>query len=202
MKKILLASNNQGKLEEIRALLADVDVALVTPDQIGLKLEVDESGHTYAENAALKARAFAGEVGLLSMADDSGLEVDALDGAPGLNSARYAPHAGATDAHRRAYLLENLAGKPRPWRARFRCVIAIVTPPDSQVHYAEGACGGEIIPQERGRGGFGYDPIFLLPEYGRTMAELDMQEKNRISHRARAVQAARPILLELLAKLF
>ncbi len=203
MPQLLLASNNQGKLREIRALLADIPVEIVTPSQLGVSLKVEESGGTYAENAALKGIAYARELGLLTMADDSGLEVDALDGAPGVQSARYAPKPGATDADRRAYLLRNLADKPRPWTARFRCVVVLVLPPDEAAHdavnYAEGVCPGEIIPEERGTNGFGYDPVFLLPELGRTMAELSMDEKNGLSHRARALRVAQPILLGLLA---
>jgi XTP/dITP diphosphohydrolase len=133
----------------------------------------------------------------MTLADDSGLEVEALSGAPGLFSARYAPQPWATDADRRAYLLRQLQGLPRPWRARFRCTVVLATVSD-EVYFAEGSCLGEIIPQERGRSGFGYDPIFLIPELGRTMAELTMEEKNRVSHRAGAVKAVKPILLSLL----
>lgn len=192
MSKLLLASNNQGKVVELQALLDDLGIDLLTPAQLGIELDVEESGQTYLENAVLKGRAFALASGLLTMADDSGLEVDALNGKPGLYSARFAPQPGATDADRRAYLLECLAGKSRPWLARFRCVIVLVTP-DGQVYHTEGICPGEIIPQERGQNGFGYDPIFLLPGLGRTMAELSREEKNILSHRARAVIAVRPI---------
>jgi len=194
--KLLIATSNPGKQRELRDLLKDLPVGLVTPDQLGLTLEVHEDGLTYAENASKKARLFAGASGLAALADDSGLEVEALDGAPGLYSARYAGEHGATDRERRAYLLQNLRSKPRPWTARFHCTIALATP-DGMVKIAEGFCAGEIIPEERGSGGFGYDPVFLLPELGKTMAELAMDEKNRLSHRARAVQNARPILLEL-----
>jgi XTP/dITP diphosphohydrolase len=199
MSKLLIATNNPGKLREIEALLSDLKIELVTPAQLGLRLNVDESGQTYDQNAALKARAFSNAAGLLALADDSGLEVTALGGLPGLHSARFAPQAGARDADRRAYLLERLQGRPRPWSARFRCVIALARP-GGEARFAEGVCQGEIIPNERGRNGFGYDPIFLIPELGRTMAELGMQEKNRLSHRARAVMAARPILIEMLAE--
>jgi len=119
--------------------------------------------------------------------------VDALDGLPGLHSARFVARPDATDADRRQALLEHLRGKPRPWLARFRCWVAVVTP-DGETHLAEGVCPGEIIPEERGQNGFGYDPIFYLPELGKTMAELSMDEKNRLSHRARAVRAAVPWL--------
>lgn len=198
MSKLLLASNNQGKLREIQALLQDLEIKLLTPAMLGINLDVDEVGQTYAENAALKGRAFAQASGLLTLSDDSGLEVDALNGLPGLHSARFAPQPGASDADRRAYLLQRLQGKPRPWMARFRCLIALATPAGS-VQFAEGVCPGEIIPDERGQNGFGYDPLFLIPELGQTMAELDMESKNRLSHRARAVQAARPVLIQILA---
>jgi XTP/dITP diphosphohydrolase len=194
MLKLLLASGNKGKLKEIQSLLADLHFLLLTPADVGLStLEVIESGHTYAENAALKAQAFAQASGLLSIADDSGLEVDALGGAPGIYSARYSPKPQATDADRRVYLLEQLQGHPHPWTARFRCVIALQAP-DGFAEIVEGVCPGEIIAKERGDDGFGYDPIFLLPSLGRTMAELTMTEKNTISHRARAILAARPLL--------
>jgi XTP/dITP diphosphohydrolase len=197
MPKLLLATNNPGKVREIQALLDDMDITLVTPDAIALHIDVEEDGVTYAENAAKKARILAQASGLLTLADDSGLEVDALAGAPGLYSARYAPQPGATDADRRAYLLQQLQGLPRPWRARFRCAVALATISD-ELYNTEGSCPGEIITQERGQNGFGYDPIFLIPELGRTMAELTMEEKNQISHRAGAVKAVKPILLSLL----
>ncbi len=196
--KLLITTNNKGKLEEVHALLTGLPIDLITPEGAGIDLHVTEDGTTYAENAEKKAIAFARASGLVSLADDSGLEVEALGGAPGLYSARYLPKAAATDADRRAYLLQNLSGKPRPWLARFRAAIAIAVPRGS-VQVAEGQCPGEIIAEERGTGGFGYDPIFFIPELGRTMAELDMQEKNRISHRARAILNARPILQALLA---
>jgi XTP/dITP diphosphohydrolase len=217
MSKLLIATNNKGKAEELRDLLKDIGIDLLTPAQIHLQLDVAEDGKTYAENATKKAVAFANASGVVSLADDSGLEVDALDGAPGLYSARYGPPlsipplfakhpcrgqkmggAGGeyTDADRRAYLLQNLQDKPRPWRARFHATIAIATP-NGEVHLAKGICEGEIIPEERGTGGFGYDPIFLFPELGKTMAELSMEEKNRLSHRARAVMNAKPILAEI-----
>lgn len=196
MNKLLLATNNQGKLRELRAILADLPLELVTPADIRLELDVPEDGSTYAENAAKKALAFALASGLTALADDSGLEVDALDGAPGLYSARYSSKPGASDADRRAFLLQNLRGQPRPWSARFRATVAVAGP-EGSVQIVEGTCEGEIIPEERGAGGFGYDPIFLLPELGKTMAELPEETKNRLSHRARAVQAAKPILMRL-----
>jgi XTP/dITP diphosphohydrolase len=194
--KLLIATNNQGKVRELQELLKDTDIELVTPADINLVLEVEEDGTTYAENATKKARAFAAASGLTSLADDSGIEVDALDGAPGLYSARYSPRPGADDADRRAYMLENLKDKPRPWRAHFHATIAIAEP-EGAVHLTEGNVYGEVIPEERGEGGFGYDPIFFLPELGRTTAELDMEHKNRLSHRALATIEAKPILKKI-----
>lgn len=193
MHRLLIATNNRGKMEEIRALLDQLQIELVSPADLGLDLNVPEDGKTYAENAKKKAIAFARASRLMSLADDSGLEVEALGGAPGLYSARYLRKQDATDAERRAYLLKNLRGKPRPWTARFRATVAIATA-DQEVRLAEGECLGEIIPEERGRGGFGYDPIFFMPELNQTMAELSMEAKNRISHRARAVINAKTIL--------
>jgi XTP/dITP diphosphohydrolase len=194
--RLLIATNNPGKVGELRALLSGLPLDLVVPADLGLDLEVQEDGRTYAENAARKAVAFARGSGLIALADDSGLEVDALNGAPGLYSARYVPRPGATDADRRAHLLENLSAAPRPWTARFHATVALAQP-DGSVRLAEGECRGEIIPEERGTGGFGYDPVFLLPGIGRTMAELTPDEKNRLSHRARAVSNARPMLVEV-----
>jgi XTP/dITP diphosphohydrolase len=196
--KLLLASNNRGKLLEIRALLADLSLELVSPADLGLSFDVLEDGQTYQENAARKALAFAQTAGLTSLADDSGLEVEALDGLPGLHSARFSPLAGATDADRRRLLLQKLHGKPQPWQARFRCWVAVSTA-KGELWFTEGVCPGVIIPEERGQNGFGYDPIFFLPELEKTMAELSLEEKNRLSHRARAVRAARGILQKLLS---
>ncbi len=198
MNRLLIATNNPGKMAEMHALLDGLPAELVTPAEVGIDLHVTEDGKTYAENAEKKAAAFARASGLVSLADDSGLEVDALGGAPGLYSARYLAKPGATDADRRRYLLENLRDKPRPWLARFRAAVA-VTVPGGSVQVLEGQCPGEIIPEEHGTNGFGYDPIFFIAEFGRTMAELGMEEKNRISHRARAVMKARPILDMLFA---
>lgn len=196
MKKLLIATNNKGKVKELQDLLKDTGIVIVTPADINLNLEVEEDGTTYAENATRKAIAFAHASGLVSLADDSGLEVDALNGAPGLYSKRYSPKPNASDTDRRAYMIEKLKDKPHPWTAHFHATIAIATP-DKDVHVVEGNCYGEIIPEGCGTGGFGYDPIFLLPELGRTMAELEMEEKNRLSHRARAVMNAIPILKKI-----
>src|SRR5258706_13787273 len=199
MNKLLIATNNPGKVQELHELLQGMDVELVTPAQIGLELDVIEDGLTYAENATKKAVAFAKASNLISLADDSGLEVDVLNGEPGLYSARYGSTNGEklSYAGRRSYLLGKLQDQPHPWTARFHATIAVAIP-NSEVHLAVGICEGEIIPTERGTGGFGYDPIFLLPELGRTMAELTMDEKNRLSHRAKAVMNAKGILKKLL----
>ena len=195
MNRLLIATNNQGKIKELQELLTGMDVELVMPSQIKLDLDVVEDGNTYAGNATKKAIAFAQAGGLISLADDSGLEVDALNGAPGLYSARYGSSSGGklSDEDRRKYLISKLQNKPRPWTARFRALIAIAVP-NGDVQLSEGVCEGEVIPEERGSGGFGYDPIFLLPELGKTMAELTMDEKNHLSHRARAVLKARAVL--------
>ncbi len=196
MNKLLIATNNKGKVKELQDLLNNTGFELITPAAINLNLDVVEDGKTYIENATKKAIAFAEASGLVSLADDSGLEVDALDGAPGLHSARYHPKPGANDADRRAYMIENLKDKPRPWTAHFHATIAVAIP-GRDVHILEGNCYGEIIPEERGTGGFGYDPIFLFPELHKTMAELEMEEKNRLSHRAKAVMNAIPVLKKI-----
>jgi XTP/dITP diphosphohydrolase len=188
-KKIILASNNPGKLEELRALLAGSGLELVSPQDVGLSITVEETGNTYKENAALKAKAFAKASDLPALADDSGLEVAALGSAPGLHSAR----TGETAAERRTLLLRQLTGKPQPWRAVFRSTVALALP-DGQIYFAEGECSGEVSPVERGQGGFGYDPIFIVDGTGHTMAELSMGEKNRLSHRAKAIVKMKEIL--------
>ena len=193
MTDLLIATTNPGKIVEIQDLLEGLPFRLLLPADLGIRLEVAETGATYAENAALKAQAYCTASGILTLADDSGLEVAALDGAPGLHSARYSPHPGAKDADRRALLLQNLARLPQPWLARFVCAVVIAAP-DQPLQFAEGECHGEILPEERGSNGFGYDPIFYLAGLGRTMAELTRAEKNTLSHRARAVQAALPVL--------
>lgn len=196
MRKLLLATNNHGKLIEFQDLLKDFPFDLITPATIGLILDVPELGSTYTENASSKAKSFAEASGLVSLADDSGLEVDALAGQPGLHSRRFGPGQNATDAERRAYLLQRLLTYPQPWTARFRCVVAVAVPGGS-TRTADGYCPGVIIPNERGQNGFGYDPIFLLTDLDKTMAELTMEEKNERSHRARAVQAAHSILTDI-----
>jgi XTP/dITP diphosphohydrolase len=193
MQALLLASQNPGKILELQELLAPLEASLVTPAELDLRLEVVEDGVTYAQNAARKAVGFQRAAGMVVLADDSGLEVEALAGAPGLHSARFDPRPGATDADRRLRLLAALEGQPRPWTARFRCVVAVADA-KGRLYFAEGECPGEITARERGGGGFGYDPLFLVAGQAKTMAELDLRTKNVISHRARAVRAILPVL--------
>lgn len=187
-EKLLIATHNAGKLAELRDLLRGVPYTLVSLSDVGIELDVDETGQTLEENAALKATTYAQLAGMLTLADDSGLEVDALNGAPGVHSARYAG-PNATDADRIAKLLDNIDSHPRPWNARFRCVIAIATP-DGEIESLGGACEGVIISRPRGDNGFGYDPVFFMPEQNRTMAELTDAEKNAVSHRGIAARKA------------
>ena len=186
--RLLIATHNAGKLVELRDLLHDVPYSLVSLPDVGIELDVEETGETLEANAELKATSYARLAGLPTLADDSGLEVDALGGAPGVHSARYAG-PDATDADRITKMLDNLAPHPQPWTARFRCVIAIVAP-DGDIELHSGVCEGVIIPNPRGENGFGYDPAFLFPEKGRTMAELSDAEKNAVSHRGIAARKA------------
>ena len=199
MRSIILATHNKGKVTEIKELLASLDLKVYIPADLGLTLDVVEDGHSYAENATKKAVAFAQISGMPALGDDSGLEVDALHGQPGPHSHRFCPTPHATDADRRKYLLEQLADKPRPWIAYFRATVAIAST-SGNIKLATGQCKGEIIPEERGNNGFGYDPIFFIPEIGHTMAELELHEKNSLSHRAQAIQNAIPILNEVLGQ--
>ena len=194
--KLLLATNNTGKVKEFRNLLAGIPFELVTPKEIGIVMDVDETGATYRENARLKACTLAAQSGLLTLADDSGIEIDALNGAPGVMSARYAGE-NASDAERVNFLLSKLKDVPQEKRtARFYCVIAIAHP-DGKVEYCDGECKGTIAFEPSGASGFGYDPVFYLPEFGKAMAELTAEIKNQISHRARAAQKAKMLLLKM-----
>jgi len=195
--KLLIATHNRGKLKEYHELLAGLPYELLTLDDVGIRDDVEENGATFAENARLKALDYARQSGLLTLADDSGLEVDALGGEPGVRSKRYAGD-GVSDAARNQFLLSKLRDVPRGKRgARFRCVIVIASP-RGETWQADGRCEGEIIFEPRGTNGFGYDPLFLFPERGVTMAELPSEEKNRVSHRAKAAEGARKILMQLL----
>lgn len=198
MHRLLVATNNAGKLAEYKELLRGLDLELISLSDAGIDCDVPETGATYSENAILKARTYARLSGMLSLADDSGLEVEALGGRPGIESKRHAGE-GATDADRIIVLLEQLSAVPAPERrARFVCVIAIATP-GGMVRTAEGLVEGRIDSNPRGTNGFGYDPIFYLPSLGKTMAELSSSEKNRVSHRAMAAKGAKRILTEMLA---
>lgn len=197
MPKLLIATNNAGKVAELRDLLDGCGWELVTPADLGLALDVEETGETYAENARLKAVAGAEASGLVTLADDSGLEVEAMGGEPGLRSARFLG-PDATFPERFAEIQRRLDGLPRSQRgARFVAVIAIADPKSDEVRFAEGEVRGLIADEARGDGGFGYDPIFWLPQHSATMAQLPEHEKSIISHRARAATGARQILREL-----
>jgi XTP/dITP diphosphohydrolase len=197
MKKLLIATNNPGKLTEYRELLADLPIELTSPATEGIDLDVEETGKSFEENAVLKARALADISGLPTLADDSGLEVMALSGEPGIYSSRYAG-PNASDADRYQKLLHKLSDVPWERRqARFRCVIAIATP-QGALKTVEGQVTGRIAFEPRGEHGFGYDPVFHLPGYDKTMAELPQATKNQISHRADAVRQAIPVLQRML----
>ncbi len=196
VRKLLVATHNQGKLLEYGKLLQDLPLALTFLDEIGVRDEVAETENTFAGNAVLKARYYAGLTGLWTWADDSGLEVDALQGAPGVHSARYAG-PGATDQDRNEKLLRELRSHPRPWTARFQCVVAIARP-SAAPETCTGILEGTITNSPRGSHGFGYDPVFYLPDHGRTLAELSTTVKNEVSHRGRASRLAKELLQDLL----
>jgi len=197
MTVLCIATNNRGKQSEFGELLAEWPGEIAFPQDLGIDIEVEETGDSFAEIAALKARAYATASNLPSLADDSGLEVDALDGAPGVHTARYAG-SGASDQDRYRKLLTALGDTPYEQRtARFRCAVALAYP-GGEATVVEGTCEGIISLKPRGDRGFGYDPVFYLPEFGCTMAELPPKVKNEISHRARAIQAVRPLLEALL----
>lgn len=189
MPRLLIATHNRGKLRELTELMGDIPYELVSLGDLGIHHDVDETGSTFEENATLKAETYCELAGVMTLADDSGLEVDALGGEPGVRSARYAG-PDATDADRVEFLLGNLAGTdPETWSARFRCVIAIANPGCPTALYS-GSCQGRIVSDPRGENGFGYDPVFEFPEIGLTMAELSNERKNSVSHRAEAAQKA------------
>lgn len=193
MPDLLLATTNVHKLEEFRTIFAEIPFRLLSPRDLHLDMDVEETGTTFAENAELKAIAYARASGLLSLADDSGLEIDALDGAPGVYSARFAGKAASYEERFRI-LLERLQGLPAERRtARFRCAITVAEP-SGYYQTVEGTIEGMIADAPRGENGFGYDPIFLVPELGKTTAELPAELKNSISHRGRAAQKALTLL--------
>lgn len=198
MRKLLIATHNQGKAREYRELLAGLPLEVTYLDAEGISREVEETGATMEDNARLKAGEYAQLSGLWTWADDSGLEVDALGGAPGVFSARYAGE-GATDADRYRKLLDALTGVPWDSRtARFRCAVALATP-EGEMRVTEDVCEGLIAFGPAGANGFGYDPVFYMPEHGATMAQLPSELKNQVSHRARASQKALAILEEMVA---
>jgi XTP/dITP diphosphohydrolase len=193
MPRLLLATNNADKIAEFRALLDGCGWELVVPEDVGIDLEVEETGSTYKENARIKADAFMKAGGLPALADDSGLEVDLLNGAPGVQH-HLKGWDGRSQAERITLLLKSLEGLPPELKtARFKAALVAVFP-DGRVLEAEGSCEGRIAPVAAGDNGFGYDPVFYLLDKRKTMAELTAEEKNQISHRARAAHALRPQL--------
>ena len=198
MPRLLIATNNPGKLAEFQRLLQGCGWELVSPAALGLALPDDEPGQTYEENAKIKALNGARASGLVTLADDSGLEIDALDGAPGARSARFLGEDAGFE-ERFETILGRMADLPSEKRwARFRCVVAVAEPGSQSVRLFEGEVQGLIALEPRGELGFGYDPIFYLPQQARTMAELPPHVKDVISHRGRAAMRARPLLKELL----
>ena len=201
-QRVLIATRNPGKMREYRQLLRDAPFELVSLDDLGIPDEVEETGDTFEENARLKAGTYGALGGILTLADDSGLEVDALGGEPGVYSSRYGGDSIATDQDRVALLLRNLDGVPWEKRtARFRCILAIATPSEShhdqQLTLVVGSVAGMIQYEPVGDEGFGYDPVFYLPSFGKTMGQIPLSDKNRISHRADATRKAVPVLRRL-----
>lgn len=193
MRALLVATTNRHKLDEYRSIFSDIPFTLLSLLDVNLDMDVEETGTTFLENAELKAQAYAKASGLLSLADDSGLEIDALNGEPGVYSARFAGR-DTSYAERFRLIFEQLRTVPPEQRtARFRCVISVAEP-SGYLRSVEGVLEGIIADAPRGEHGFGYDPIFLVPELGMTTAELPPEEKNRISHRGRAAQNARLLL--------
>jgi XTP/dITP diphosphohydrolase len=200
MVKLLIATNNPGKWREYQEILAHLPLILTSPANEGIALDPEETGLTFTENALIKAKAFAQASGLLTLADDSGLEIDALDGEPGVYSARYGHTAKDDHVGRYQRVLEKLAAKNVPWAertARFRCVVALAIG-EQLVGTTQGAVEGVIAYEPKGDKGFGYDPIFFVPEFNHTLAEMTSAQKHSISHRARATRSAIPLLEQFL----
>lgn len=197
--KIILATQNKGKIRELQELLVGEEIEVLSLQDIKDWEDVEENGVTFADNASLKAKAAVKKTGLIALADDSGLEVDVLDGAPGVYSARFAgePKDDERNNDKLLELLETVADDQR--QARFRCALVVATP-EGEEFLTEGTVEGQILTQRRGTDGFGYDPLFYVPEYARTMAELTLAEKNKLSHRAQAFRKAIPILQALKSK--
>ncbi|MHB0997746.1 MAG: XTP/dITP diphosphatase [Armatimonadota bacterium] len=197
MIELILASKNKGKIDELKMLLSDLPIKVESLCDYPDILDIEETGSTFAENAEIKAKAVSSATGKIALADDSGLEVDALDGQPGIYSSRFAG-PGATDEDRNRRILELMAGVPDEKRtARFKAAVSIAMP-DGDIRTVEGTCEGVIAHEPKGDNGFGYDPIFYLPELGKTSAQLTKEEKNSISHRGKAMTAAKKVLRELL----
>ncbi len=195
---LLIGTGNPGKVREFREIFSGLPIDLVTPADIGLDIDVEETGTTLEENALIKGRAYAGAAGMTTLVDDSGLFVDALDGVPGVYSARYGAPDAKTDDDRVRLLLNAMSDVPHSERgAAFRCVIVIVEPDVDAVRMAKGELRGIIGLTPQGTNGFGYDPLFVVPEYGKTVAELDSDTKNALSHRGRAARAARRIIVDM-----
>lgn len=198
MKKLLVATHNQGKLQNFADMLQDLAIEWLSLDDVGVVQDVEETGSTFRENSVLKARTYAAETGLLTLADDSGLEVDALAGAPGVYTARYGG-AGLTAVQRYQKLLNDLKNIPDAQRtARFRCVIVLAAPDGTILGESEGVCEGRIAQKPAGDHGFGYDPVFFLPQFNQTMAQIPPSQKHKVSHRGQAMRAIVPRLRELL----
>lgn len=197
--KLLVATGNPGKLREIQHLLADTEIEIVGLDQFENVPEVVEDGDTFTANARKKAIEMARFSGLLTLADDSGLVVEALDGDPGVFSARYAGEQG-DDLANNAKLLKEMEDVPDEKRQSAFCCVMALSQPDGQCQTFEGRIAGIIMRAERGQGGFGYDPLFMVPEYGKTTAELPIDIKNRISHRGTALRQVIPVLKTLAAE--
>ena len=198
MKRIVLATKNKGKIKEMRELLALMNIEVLSLADFSPVDDAEENGATFAENAMLKARYYFAHTGTLCLADDSGLEVDALGGRPGVYSARYSGE-DATDAANNAKVLREMEGIEKDKRtARFRCAMALVG--EGIELTTDGTCEGTLLTEERGQGGFGYDPIFYVPKFDRTLAEMASEEKNSISHRGAAVRKMADLIAEMMAK--
>ncbi|MBQ8281759.1 MAG: XTP/dITP diphosphatase [Lachnospiraceae bacterium] len=195
MKKILFATTNQGKLKEIRSILADLDCEIVSLKDAGITTQVEENGTTFEENAKIKATAFAKESGLITLADDSGLEVDYMDKAPGVYSARFLGEDTSYDV-KNMHIIDKLStAKEEERTARFVCAICCAMP-DGTVYETKGVIEGMIAYEPAGENGFGYDPIFYVPEFGKTTAQLSPEQKNKISHRGLALEAMKNKLVD------
>lgn len=195
--EIVLATQNPDKIREIKEVLKDLPIKILTLMDLGLKEKVEETGKTLEENALLKAKFWAEKTGKWALADDTGLEVEALNGAPGVHTSRYAGENASYEDNWKK-LLKNMEGIPWEKRkARFRCVIAIVSPKGKR-HIAEGILEGYITLEAKGNEGFGYDPVFYIPEKGKTLAEMSLEEKNSLSHRGKALQKAKEIICNII----